>query len=114
MIVLRSVGSGQPDGRVRSHDDGVGEILGGFQSFTSYGGLIAGQRNMVTAPYASVTGGTDNVASGTFSVVSGGGGNTASGYASSVTGGGENTASGQNSAVTGGQAITEATDYGRG
>lgn len=89
-------------------------VLGGLQTFTSYGGLIAGQQNTVTAPYASVTGGTGNTASSTYSAVTGGGGNTASGYVSAVTGGEYNLAAAQGSAVTGGHNITVTTDDGRG
>ena len=78
-------------------------ILGFAQTFTSYGGILAGRDNTISGPYASVTGGIDNTASGLYASVTGGGGNTASGQEASVTGGTGNTASGGDASVTGGQ-----------
>lgn len=93
-------------------------ILGGHNSYSSFGGLVVGMFNTISGPYAtisggtnstasgehsSVTGGIDNTASGPFTWVGSGDGNTASeGYAS-VCGGTDNTASGENSVVSGGQ-----------
>jgi hypothetical protein len=81
-------------------------ILGEQQMFTSFGGILGGVLNAVTAPYASVSGGAGNTASGEESSVSGGANNTASGVQSSVTGGFENTASGEGSSVSDGNANT--------
>jgi hypothetical protein len=95
-------------------------ILGSDQSFTSYGGLIAGQSNRLSGPFAdvfgigneasgidsSVTGGLGNKASGNFTSVSGGFDNKASGGFSSVSGGESNTASLGFSSVSGGQLNT--------
>ncbi len=104
-------------------------VIGDGQTFTSYGGLVAGTNNAIDAPSASVTGGTNNLATASFSAIAGGELNSATGNASfigggcqSVTGtgtappgtcteggdqaviGGESsTASGQFSTVTGGQ-----------
>jgi hypothetical protein len=69
-------------------------ILGEEQTFTSYGGLVAGEKNTVSGAFASVSGGGGNTASRFISSVSGGLGNTASGQWSSVSGGEANTASG--------------------
>jgi hypothetical protein len=77
-------------------------VVGPEHNWTSYGGLIAGDRNTVTGPYSSVSGGRSNTASGAYSSVSGGYSNTASGSRSSVSGGYGNTASGQDSSVSGG------------
>jgi len=93
-------------------------ILGEEQTFTAYGGILAGYGNTVSGPFASVTGGKLNTASGLMASVSGGtlntansaytasvgGGywNTASGPYASVTGGGKNVASGEQSSVSGG------------
>ena len=68
-------------------------ILGDFQTFTSYGGIIGGQHNALTGPFSAVFGQT-NTASGEASSVSGGAGNIASGEWSSVLGGEGNTAGG--------------------
>jgi hypothetical protein len=95
-------------------------VLGKNQTFTSYGGLIAGQSNTLAGPFAdafgelntasgsdsSVSGGDSNIANGTDSSVSGGYSNTASGGDSSVSGGASNTASRGESSVSGGYGNT--------
>jgi hypothetical protein len=78
------------DDRSGSHNIVVG--LG--HSFSSYGGLVAGERNSVSGVYASVSGGNGNTASGGWASVSGGASNTASGEFSSVSGGLINSTSG--------------------
>ncbi|MCW3029144.1 MAG: hypothetical protein JWN81_2355 [Solirubrobacterales bacterium] len=85
-------------------------ILGDEQTFTSYGGILAGEINAVTAPFASVTGGKANTASGEGSSASGGQHNVASGFDSSVSGGQLNEA-GFISSVSGG-ALNRATTGG--
>jgi hypothetical protein len=62
-------------------------ILGEEQTFTSFGGILAGRANTISGPLASVTGGLNNVASGEASWASGGQHNTASGFDSSISGG---------------------------
>jgi hypothetical protein len=57
------------------------------QEFTSYGGILAGNSNTISGPFASVTGGSANHASGADASVSGGSANAASGEFASVTGG---------------------------
>src|SRR5262249_54920757 len=39
-------------------------ILGVQNSFSSYGGFVAGERNTISGPFASVSGGNSNFASG--------------------------------------------------
>jgi hypothetical protein len=85
-------------------------ILGEEQTFTSYGGNLAGETNTISAPFASVTGGEVNTASGEGSSVSGGQRNLASGFESSVSGGQLNQA-GFISSVSGG-ALNRATTGG--
>lgn len=116
-------------------------ILGSQQTFTSYGGVIAGHANTLSGAFAnvfgqfntatafasSVTGGIANTASGRWSSVLGGQGNTASGDGSSVSGGNSNTttgiissvsggysntASGSESSILGGHGITVSAQYG--
>ena len=85
-------------------------ILGYEQAFTSYGGLIGGHLNTITAPFASITGGEQNTASGEGSWDGGGQRNLASGLDSSISGGQLNQAGfissvsggAQNRAITGG------------
>lgn len=77
-------------------------IVGREHKYPSFGGFVAGRRNIISGDEASVSGGNRNTASGEVSSVSGGVGNTASGSASSVSGGQENTASGAFSSVSGG------------
>ena len=83
-------------------------VVGTGNNYLSYGGLIAGQDNLIsaTAPYASITGGQLNVARSGHASVSGGYGNTASGPYASVSGGYSNTASGNSASVSGGQSNT--------
>lgn len=107
-------------------------VLGDRQTFTSWGGLLAGSKNSVTAPlgvsfgfandvkakWATITGGYFNVAGGNGSSISGGSEsetmgelasisaglrNHADGTWSSVAGGLDNTAGGQYATVGGGQ-----------
>jgi hypothetical protein len=77
-------------------------VVGLMNNYSSFGGLVAGELNAVTGPYASVSGGSGNTASGLNSSVSGGNNNTALESWSSVSGGSGNTASGVWSSVSGG------------
>jgi hypothetical protein len=86
------------DTRTGSHN----VVLGTLQNFLSFGGIIAGQFNEISGPFASITGGTDHKASGDLSSVSGGFQNTASGALSSISGGAGGTSSGINSSISGG------------
>jgi cell division protein FtsB len=81
-------------------------ILGDLNNYSSYGGLVAGRRNTIGAPYASVSGGNSNTASGQFASISGGYLNTANGQQASVSGGYSNTANGLNASVFGGYGNT--------
>jgi hypothetical protein len=95
---------GQVDGRGGSHNLAIGR----FHAFTSsaWGGLVAGEENVINAASASVTGGTGNTASGSLASVTGGTRNTASGSRASVSGGDGNTASVLASSVNGGAGNT--------
>lgn len=77
-------------------------ILGDYNGYTSIGGIVDGQFNTISAPYASITGGTNNTASGMLATVSGGRFNLASGNSASVSGGSNNNASGSFASVTSG------------
>lgn len=77
-------------------------VIGGAHGYSSYGGLLAGYGNVLSARYCSVTGGESNEASSAYSVVSGGWSGLASGDWSSVSGGIRNLASGAYSSVLGG------------
>ena len=85
-------------------------VIGRYHRFTSaaFGGLVAGEANMISAEGASVSGGLANAAIGAHASVSGGFANTASGDNASVSGGVTNTASGQNASVSGGLGNTAA------
>ena len=91
-----------PDVRTGSHN----LILGDYNNYSSFGGLVAGYWNTVSGQYASVTGGARNTASGTAASISGGWLNTASGQFASVSGGWLNTASGEYTSVSGGGSNT--------
>ena len=77
-------------------------IVGDRNSYSSFGGLEAGEENAISAPYASVSGGYANKATGGASSISGGYANLTNGGASSISGGYGNTASGGASSVGGG------------
>lgn len=77
-------------------------VVGPEHAYSSFGGLVAGFYNAVTAPHASVTGGAFNVASMNRASVSGGERNRAGGLSSTVSGGVDNTAGGEFAAVSGG------------
>jgi hypothetical protein len=67
-------------------------ILGRSQTFTSFGGIVAGAADSITGEFATVSGGEHNIASGLVASVSGGVSNTASGGAASMSGGASNKA----------------------
>lgn len=117
-------------------------ILGDQNSYSSYGGLVAGAANLISGPYAtvsggvlntaassgaaigggrnntargnftSVSGGQFNEANGLYSSVSGGSENIAAGIAASISGGFENTAGSIGSSVSGGFSVTEQDEFG--
>jgi hypothetical protein len=87
-----------PDVRTGSHS----LILGDFNNYSSYGGLVAGYWNTISGRYALVSGGRLNKAIGDYASVTGGIVNTASGNFASVRGGYWNTASGPYASVSGG------------
>ena len=79
-------------------------VIGDQHSFTSYGGLVAGSHNAITAPSASITAGASNSASGPGASVTGGQSNDASGVNSSISGGSSNQARGPLNWIGGGEA----------
>ena len=78
-------------------------VVGRWNNFSSFGGLVVGEGNEISGFFASVSGGGGNTASGTSSSVSGGFSNTAREGHSWVGGGVSNTASGGFASVSGGQ-----------
>jgi hypothetical protein len=89
---------GGMDRRAGSHN----AVIGTFQNFSSFGGLVAGFENEISGRYASVSGGDLNTSSGDFASISGGFANTASGLQAAVSGGESNVASALQSSVSGG------------
>lgn len=77
-------------------------VMGSQNSYASVGGIVAGNGNFVSAPFASNLGGTGNIANGRFAVNVAGQGNHATGNAAATLGGANNTASGSNASVSGG------------
>ena len=53
-------------------------VVGKEHNYSSFGGIVVGQRHTTSGEYASVSGGRGNAASGDFASVSGGSFNTAS------------------------------------
>jgi hypothetical protein len=108
-------GSGSTDGTVNGagnviigYDEAPGAqtgshnlVLGGKQTYTSYGSLVGGWDNTASGPFTDAFG-LSNTASGEWTSVSGGAANIASGEGASVSGGVENTVTGHYSSVSGG------------
>jgi hypothetical protein len=87
----------------RSHKSGSHNIVGGdFNNYASWGGLVFGQENTLSASYTAILGGTRNRAEASFASIVGGSYNTASGIFSSVGAGYDNHALGALSSVSGG------------
>lgn len=78
-------------------------VIGGLNNYTFYGGMVVGEGNETSAPYASISGGGGNTANGHAASISGGISNTASGHAASISGGFSNIASGTGASISGGQ-----------
>jgi len=100
---LRATG----DDRTGSHNI----VVGKYQDYSSYGGIVAGFFNTVSGNYSSVTGGENNIASGDYSSISGGRLNEASAYSSSVSGGQNNGAIRAYSQVAAANGATTDADY---
>lgn len=79
------VGYNEPDGGERSGSHNL--VIGPYHDYSSWGALVAGENNHVTAPGTAVLGGVDNAATAPGAVVVGGAGNVAAGESSVVTGG---------------------------
>jgi hypothetical protein len=77
-------------------------VIGPEHAYSSFGGLVVGRENTLSAPYASVSGGRLNTASGLAASVSGGSVNTASADFASVSGGKSNEAKGLAASISGG------------
>jgi hypothetical protein len=86
-------------------------ILGEEQTFTSYGGMVAGLENTISGPLASVLSGVGSTASGERASVTGGYTNDASGDEASIAGGYGNRASIAFASVGGGE-HNEASGFG--
>ena len=103
-----SAGGDGPQPRTGSHN----LIVGAEHTWQSFGGFVAGWRNLILAPWASVSGGAGNAASGEYASVSGGLNNQASGRFSSVSGGSGGEAGGESSSVSGGSDVYSGSDCG--
>jgi len=77
-------------------------VVGSRHNYSSFGGIVVGDGNTISAPFASVSGGLSNSALSSWASVSGGSGNRAWDLEASVAGGFNNTASGQRASVCGG------------
>ena len=86
-------------------------VVGIEHDYTSFGGIVAGEHNAISARAACVVGGKDNAATAIHAAVCGGSGNVASGAYASVGGGFDNEASGTNAVVSGGCESTASNTY---
>jgi hypothetical protein len=74
---------GAADNRSGSHN----LVLGMRNNYSSFGGIVLGHFNSISADHASITGGESNTASARFATITGGTANTASHLGSTVIGG---------------------------
>jgi hypothetical protein len=86
-------------------------VMGDFNNYSRFGGIVAGVSNTISGAWASINGGNSNTASGTWASVSGGDHNIASGASAWIGGGQSNTASGEETSISGGL-INRATSRG--
>ncbi|MEA3333800.1 MAG: hypothetical protein U9Q58_09400 [Pseudomonadota bacterium] len=122
LVIGYNESRGSTDDRTGSHN----LVVGGQHNFSSYGCLIAGFENdvsakyacvsgghfnYVTGNYASISGGYNNIADGNYASISGGSVNSAYGIYSSVSGGSGNNANGAKSAISGGINNVTSGDY---
>lgn len=77
-------------------------VIGKWHTYSSFGGLLGGDTNTVSAPYSTVAGGFNGSAGGLRSAVLGGEECQAMGESSAVLGGGYNCASGMHATAAGG------------
>ena len=103
------VGYDESNGDTRTGSHNL--VVGPQHTYSSYGGVVAGRDNAVTARYSSVTGGYLNEAAGRYSSISGGQDGLVDGLGSSISGGYDNTVAASYASVSGGRQGT-ASGYG--
>jgi len=86
-------------------------VLGRYNDYSAFGGMVGGSNNRTYGDYASVIGGGGNIAWGRYATISGGVSNNAWGESSSVSGGVRNSASGEGSSVSGGYKRSATGDF---
>jgi hypothetical protein len=90
-------------GRYNSYDGFGGLVVGQYnQAQQGYSSVLGGQKNQATAYYSTVTGGYGNIVYGEAAMVCGGRENTATSVFSSILGGDENDSAGEISTISGG------------
>jgi hypothetical protein len=99
-LILGYNATGNPHGDVRTGSHNL--ILGDQNSYSAYGGLVAGFGNSIGGAYASISGGYNGIANGYYASISGGYSGIANGTYASISAGYFNTASGTCAAITGG------------
>src|SRR5207244_1332451 len=77
-------------------------VIGAEHIYTQTGGLLAGFRNRLLGPSASVTGGTENTAGGDYASISGGSDHYAGGTSATISGGWRNETQDDYSSISGG------------
>ena len=77
-------------------------VMGSQNSYSSAGGIVAGEQNFITALYASNLGGSSNFVNGRAAVNVAGRGNHPLDTEAAILGGANNTAAGDNATVSGG------------
>jgi len=86
-------------------------ILGSNNSYTSYGGVVAGAGNVINNKFSSVLGGAESVANGIYSIISGGSDHITLGDYNNISGGRRHITTGKYSNVNGGIENKASEDY---
>jgi hypothetical protein len=96
------LGYNEPGSSTVERTGSHGLVLGTGHSYTSFGGVVSGSSNSVSAPHACALAGSQNKARGALAVALGGGVNDAAGVGAVAVGGGFNAAFGAQAAAVGG------------
>jgi hypothetical protein len=86
----------------RDHSGSHNLVIGDDHTYSSYGSIVAGEGNSVTAPSSAILAGHNNSVSGLRGAVLGGDSNNVTGTNATISGGVENGADGGDSSIAGG------------
>jgi len=86
-------------------------VLGMYNQYTSFGGMVAGTQNTVSGNYSTITAGTGSKATGAYSTVSGGAFHTVTEEGAAATGGRANRVFAVGAVASGGRATAAGGEF---